>query len=134
MTRIVNNSEGGEIVSRGQQQIAIHNNFWQLVEDCLVEFHHFPRPTAREAALEVRHRVETAPLPDEVRDDPNAREFIYHSEPFDIASEISRQKRTLADSQIREKYTAMVTRQQATSASDGKSRQSTRRAKKRAFL
>lgn len=60
---------------------SVKEEFWEVVEACLREFH---RKSANWSASEVRAlRGRVAALP------ANAMELYYHSEPFDVACRIA---------------------------------------------
>ena len=53
-------------------------HYWQVVTDCLVEFHGLPHPAARRKCGELRKEVESRPTAME-------RNLFYHREAFDVA-------------------------------------------------
>ncbi len=61
---------------------AMRAAFWQVVEDCLVEFHAMLRERAVFDAAELRRDVETAPS--DIDGD-----LVYHSEPFYTACDLA---------------------------------------------
>lgn len=58
------------------------NEFWQVVEDCLVDLFNQPRQQAREAWLSLAQHVESTPqrLPSDT---------FFHAEPYDVACDIA---------------------------------------------
>ena len=69
-----NNSAGLSLSSR--------NTFWEVVEECLVEFHQLHRPDAIAAALDFRRQFESAPAGID-------GDLVYHDEPFYVACGIA---------------------------------------------
>lgn len=67
--------------------LAARNAFWEVVEECLVEFHQLPRQDAMIKALEFRRKVESPP-PDIDGD------IVYHEEPFYVACQLAGQCNT----------------------------------------
>jgi hypothetical protein len=61
--------------------------FWNVVEDCLVEFHGLPKATAIERTTKLRKELKSMP-PDE---DSN---LIYHEEPYFVAADLAGVERT----------------------------------------
>ncbi len=58
------------------------DEFWSVVEECLLEFHQATSVEAVEKSRELRRTLKNAP--------PGIiAEFIYHDEPFDVACELS---------------------------------------------
>jgi hypothetical protein len=57
------------------------DQFWSVVEACLVEFHHKPRARARSQVYQFRKKVEDLPTKE--------AELLYHSEPFDVACRLA---------------------------------------------
>jgi hypothetical protein len=60
------------------------NDFWSVVEDCLVEFHGLARRDAHQRSKDLRKRVEAPPS-------GISGEMLYHAEPFDVACDIADQ-------------------------------------------
>jgi hypothetical protein len=75
------------------------DRFWNVVVDCLVQFHHYQRCDAEARASDLRRRVETAPQ-------GLTGETIYHDEPFDVAGDIAGQQLDL--SKRRSNYDAIT--------------------------
>lgn len=71
------------------------NDFWMVVEQCLVQFHGSQRPDAHERAMELRQRIESPP-------NDMSTEILYHAEPFDVACDIANQPLDLAE--FRQRY------------------------------
>src|SRR4051812_8356997 len=61
---------------------ASRNAYWEVVEDCLVEFHQKPRPAAVAVAVATRRRLESPPAGLD-------GDLVYHDEPFYTACEIA---------------------------------------------
>lgn len=68
-----------QIESRAQR---VKDEFWEIVKDCLVEFHDLPLPKARDSSCDLRARIEFAPR-------GISTAIFYHSEPFDVACDIA---------------------------------------------
>ena len=64
--------------------LAARNAFWEVVEECLVEFHQESRPVAQLTALAFRRQLESPPVG--IDGDP-----IYHEEPFYVACQLAGQ-------------------------------------------
>ena len=61
-------------------QAGLASNFWTVVEDCLVTFHHFERDAAEEKVTSLRGRLPNGPT---VKCDKlSLEDMIYHSEPW----------------------------------------------------
>lgn len=73
---------------------ALKTAFWQVVSDCLVEFHDYSSARARMDVLLLRGRMEESPA----GIDP---EMIYHSEPFDIACRLAEEEVQLEKHRLR---------------------------------
>lgn len=54
--------------------------FWDVVEDCLVTFHHFSSEAARRHSGQARQRIDAL---------GTSGDLFYHSEPFHVASDIA---------------------------------------------
>ena len=57
-------------------------HFWNVVRECLIEFHGKPRSASRGKVLQFRREVEQYPK--------EAMELFYHNEPFDIACRLAK--------------------------------------------
>lgn len=68
--------------------------FWEVVSDCLVEFHDFDPIRARVEALLLRADLEKP----EPRIDPD---LMYHSEPFDVAARLAKRDISFVDHRAR---------------------------------
>jgi hypothetical protein len=58
------------------------DDFWDVVEDCLRNFHQLTKPDAEQRARGLRRRIENPP-PDISSD------IFYHAEPFDVACDLA---------------------------------------------
>ena len=58
------------------------NEFWDVVEDCLKEFHHYEDYKAKQAINNFSARIEDPPR-------GLSSDIFYHAEPFDIACDIA---------------------------------------------
>lgn len=65
------------------------DSFWQVVSDCLRDFHSFDAAKAQSECNDLRRRVEQSPI-------GIGGEVIYHDEPFDVACDIAGSKLDLA--------------------------------------
>ncbi|ETX01489.1 MAG: hypothetical protein ETSY2_37165 [Candidatus Entotheonella gemina] len=54
------------------------DEFWAIVEECLVELYRLPTPDARQRSEDMRIRIEAPPT-------GMSSEIFYHSEPYDVA-------------------------------------------------
>lgn len=63
------------------------NRFWKVVEDCLDELHHIPRPQAEQSSERLRRQIEAyqsdAPTGSPI-------DIFYHNEPFDVSCDIAK--------------------------------------------
>lgn len=67
---------------RVQVSFQFKHEFWEVVADCLVEFHGSSSLRAKVKSKKLRARIEAPP--------PNIdSEVFYHNEPFDIAYDIA---------------------------------------------
>ena len=62
--------------------------FWNVVADCLHEFHEMPCDQARLSAMRLRQRVDS-PSYEAFRPVGYDPEMIYHAEPFDVAADLA---------------------------------------------
>jgi hypothetical protein len=85
-----------QVTSRTQTN---RNEFWSIVNDCLVEFHKLTRHDARYRTRRLRDRIESAP-----RSTPTVS--FYHSEPFDIACDLA--ERQLDFIRFRKQYECLL--------------------------
>ena len=76
--------------------------FWNVVTDCLHDFHGVPCEEARRDAQRLRHRVEVA------ADAPAGYDpdLFYHAEPFHVAEDLAGRK--LDASALRDRYEAIL--------------------------
>lgn len=65
------------------------DSFWQVVADCLMEFHLLDPGSAQAETIALRQRIEQSPL-------GICGDVIYHDEPFDVACDIAGKKLDLA--------------------------------------
>jgi hypothetical protein len=84
------------------------NAFWNVVEECLIEFHQLPRVTAHKKSKDLRARIESLPreMSSNIREDIDD---IYHDEPFYVACDVARRQLDLKEyysryAQILDKY------------------------------
>jgi hypothetical protein len=58
------------------------NEYWFVVEKCLVKFHHISLPTARKKIQNLKKRL---------AEGKTSNDLIYHVEPFELACDIGKQ-------------------------------------------
>ena len=63
--------------------------FWKAVEACLVQFHHFQSPDAKQAIKHFQKKLKDA-------SPPLGGEMVYHEEPFYLACDLAGQQLDLA--------------------------------------
>ena len=59
------------------------DEFWEIVQDCLLEFHHFDKLTTQIKVSQFRKSLESLSA--------SQLELLYHSEPFEVACDIAHQ-------------------------------------------
>ena len=77
------------------------DTFWDVVEDCLIEFHGLSRVDAHKGSMNLRGRIESPPS-------GMSSGIFYHAEPFDVACDIVGKSLDLAE--YRRKYDPILTR------------------------
>jgi hypothetical protein len=58
------------------------DSFWEVVEDCLIEFHDFSKRNAQERSAKLREKIEHPPK-------GMSSDIFYHAEPFDVACDLA---------------------------------------------
>ncbi len=81
--------------------------FWDIVSECLVEFHRLNQAEAYENSAKLRGRLRALGRP---KDMVYPSEMVYHEEPFYIACSLMEQPLKLEDSEYRTKYQAILQR------------------------
>ena len=66
--------------------------FWRVVEDCLIQIYRRDGHEAAERTAELRERIEHPPT-------GMSTDIFYHTEPFDVASDIAEELVDLCDYQ-----------------------------------
>jgi hypothetical protein len=79
--------------------------FWDVVKECLVEFHKFNHADAHSKAMDLRHRLRESDRP---KDMVYPSHLVYHEEPFYIACNLADRKLELED--YGEKYRTILGR------------------------
>jgi hypothetical protein len=74
----------------------LKDEYWGVVEDCLVVLHGCPPEKARGACLSLREKIEKPSR-------EKADDLFYHNEPFNVACDIERNQLPL-DDVVRSKY------------------------------
>ena len=59
------------------------DEFWGVVQDCLIELHNLTSFEAIQRSRDLRRRIEAAPA-------GLSSEMLYHADPFDVACDIAR--------------------------------------------
>lgn len=77
----------------------VKNAFWDVVIECLVQFHHWQLGKAREATIALSKGIEKPPL-------GLSSDIFYHSEPFDVACDLA--KVPLSFSEYRDEYNKIL--------------------------
>lgn len=77
------------------------NEFWEVVKECLIEWHGLSQFDALQRSYDLRKQIETPP-PGVISD------LFYHNEPFQVACEMTGQQLDLA--QYRTSYEAILQR------------------------
>lgn len=75
--------------------------FWDVVENCLVEFHGLSKRDAHLKRVDLRTHIESPPT-------EMSSEIFYHAEPFDVACDIAESPLDL--SQYRSRYDQILNR------------------------
>jgi hypothetical protein len=91
-------NQKAQVTSRTQID---RNEFWQIVNDCLVAFHKLTPQKAQNRTRRLRVRIESAP-----RSTPTV--IFYHSEPFDVACDLA--ERQLDFIKFRRQYECLLKR------------------------
>ena len=63
-------------------EIKAKDTFWEVVEECLTTIHGHAKLVAHGRSLDLRTRIESAPL-------GMSSNIFYHAEPFDVACDIA---------------------------------------------
>lgn len=77
----------------------VKSAFWDVVIECLVQFHSLPLEQARQMTMALSIGIGNPPL-------GLSSEMFYHSEPFDVACDLA--KNPLQISQYRGKYNQIL--------------------------
>jgi hypothetical protein len=80
--------------------------YWEIVTDCLVQFHGFARPAAEAVVVGLRDRVESPQFHDAPPEGYESDSF-FHGEPFHVACDLAGRNLDLND--FRSEYEPLMT-------------------------
>lgn len=63
------------------------DEFWEVVEECLVEIHGLPKQKARHSCEQTRKAIDPATIRDQIQN--SIPDILYHREPFDVSCDIA---------------------------------------------
>ena len=81
--------------------------FWDLVLECLVEFHGLNHAEAYENSVRLRRRLRELGRPDDML---YPSDMVYHEEPFYIACSLMDHQLKLEDTEYRKRYQVILRR------------------------
>ena len=79
--------------------------FWDVVSECLVQFHGLNHADAYENSARLRGRLRELGRPDDML---YPSDMVYHEEPFYIACSLMDQQLKLEDAEYRKRYQAIL--------------------------
>ena len=81
--------------------------FWDIVSECLVEFHGLNHAEAYENSAKLRGRLKELGRPNDM---VYPSDMVYHEEPFNIACNLMDRRLKLEDPEHRTRYQAILQR------------------------
>ena len=81
--------------------------FWDVVSECLMEFHGLNQAEAYENSAKLRGRLRKLSRPDDML---YPSDMVYHEEPFYIACSLMERRLKLGDAEYSERYQAILNR------------------------